>query len=119
MSKGLAFALCVSTAIGCGGSLQAVAAPQPEPDHGKQLYIANGCYECHGTVGQGGDGPTLAPPKLLPENAFSAFVRRPTSGMPPYTMAVLGDADLGAIYGYLQSLPPPPQQLPKLLSGGH
>jgi mono/diheme cytochrome c family protein len=117
MSNGLQFALC--TAVVGFGSLHPAAAQQAaprEPDQGKQLYLANNCYLCHGTVGQGGAGPTLAPPKLGPENAFSAYVRHPTSGMPPYTTAVLSDADLGAIYGYLQSLPPPPQQLPKLLS---
>jgi len=28
---------------------------------GQGLYLKNGCYECHGTVGQGGTGPRIAP----------------------------------------------------------
>jgi mono/diheme cytochrome c family protein len=84
--------------------------------HGRQLFMSNNCYLCHGTVGQGGAGPTIAPPRLPPQSGFSAYVRHPAGRMPPYTQAVLSDADLGAIYDYLQSLPPP-QQVPRLLSG--
>ena len=30
--------------------------------NGKRLFMADGCYMCHGTVGQGGSsGPRLAP----------------------------------------------------------
>jgi mono/diheme cytochrome c family protein len=43
-------------------------------------------------------------------------MRHPKGRMPPYTEAVLSDTDLAAIYDYLQSLPPPSAQLPKLLS---
>jgi mono/diheme cytochrome c family protein len=120
MSKRLQFALCIIAFVGFGARLPALEqqAESQQSDRGKQLYMANNCYLCHGSVGQGGAGPTLAPPKLGPENFFSAYVRHPTNEMPPYTPAVLSDADLGAIYGYLQSLPPPPQELPKLLSAG-
>jgi mono/diheme cytochrome c family protein len=120
MSKGLQFVLCVTT-VAAFGSLDLAVAQQiglQAPDHSRQVYMANNCHLCHGTVGQGGAGPTLAPPKLRPENIFSAYVRHPTGGMPAYTPGVLNDADLRAIYGYLQSLPLPPPQLPKLLSEG-
>lgn len=72
-----------------------------------------GCWQCHGTVGQGGAGPALLP-RLHPFAVIETFVRQGTAaGMPPYTRNVLTDAELGNIYAYLQSLPPPPD--PELL----
>lgn len=86
-------------------------------NHGRQLYLSANCYLCHGTVGQGGAGPTIAPPRLKPQADFFAHVRHPKGRMPPYTPLVLDDGDLAMIYDYLQSLPTPPAQLPRLLSG--
>ena len=84
--------------------------------HGQQLYMANNCYECHGNVGQGGgNGPTIAPPRLRPQAEFMAFVRQPPS-MPPYTTAVLNDEDLAEIWTYLNSIPPPNSTLPEPLA---
>jgi ubiquinol-cytochrome c reductase cytochrome c subunit len=76
---------------------------------GKHAFVANNCYLCHGTVGQGGAGPTIAPPKLMPSlDAFIAWVRKPGAGnMPVYTAKVLSDADLTSIYAYLSSLHAP------------
>lgn len=98
---------------------QASVAAQPDvqaSQHGQTLYMSNNCYQCHGTVGQGGEGPVIAPPRLVPEADFSAYLRHPAGRMPPYTTAALDDADLAAIYRYLQSLPAPSRQLPDLLS---
>lgn len=78
--------------------------------------MANNCYLCHGTVGQGGAGPRVAPLPPKSGSDFAAFVRHPGGRMPAYTTAVLDDADLAAIYAYLQSIPPP-NGLPALLSG--
>jgi mono/diheme cytochrome c family protein len=84
--------------------------------HGFQLFMANNCYQCHGTVGQGGgNGPTIAPPRLRPQANFMAFVRQPP-GMPPFTTAVLDDNDLAAIWTYLNSLPAPSSSLPEPLA---
>ena len=45
-----------------------------DSSNGKRLFMRNGCYQCHGTVGQGGlAGPRLAQTKLtLP--AFTATI---------------------------------------------
>jgi ubiquinol-cytochrome c reductase cytochrome c subunit len=92
------------------------AAGDPGIDHGKAVFMTQNCYLCHGTVGQGGAGPTIAPPKLVPFTQFSAWLRNTGSGdMPVYTAKVLSDADVSAIYGYLRSLPGPPSPLPALL----
>src|ERR1700742_3974734 len=73
------------------------AAQNGNADNGKRLFMRNGCYECHGTVGQGaGNNPTA--PKLAPKpltvQALTAYVRKPAGGMPPYTSKVMSDADL-------------------------
>jgi mono/diheme cytochrome c family protein len=111
------FAAVFAAAAGCAKAQPSQTASAPAASHGQQLFLNDNCYLCHGTVGQGGAGATLAPPRLMPQAGFSAYVRHPEGHMPPYTTTVLSDADLAAIYAYLQSLPPPPHQLPKLLSG--
>ena len=82
-------------------------------ESGKKLYIADGCYQCHGLQGQGGAsapvgsyGPRLAPPRI-PVEALRAYIRRPTGGMPPYTAKVLSDAQVDDIYAFLKAVPAP------------
>ena len=77
-------------------------------DHGKIVFMKKGCWECHGTQGQGAvTGPRLAPDPL-PYDALSAFVRTTNRAMPPYREEILSDSDLADIYAYLQSIPRPP-----------
>ncbi len=85
-----------------------------DAENGKKLYVADGCYQCHGRQGQGGSsapvgsyGPRLAPAKL-PLEALRAYVRHPSGGMPPYTAKVLPDAAIDDIYAFLKSVPAPP-----------
>src|SRR5579864_7652951 len=76
-------------------------------DNGKRIFLKDGCYECHGTVAQGGTGPRLTPPAIaLP--TMTAIVRRGVGGMPPYSAKVLSDAELTDIHAYLESIPAPP-----------
>jgi mono/diheme cytochrome c family protein len=85
-------------------------------ENGKRLFVKVGCYQCHGTQGQGGvAGPRIAPDPL-PFETLSAFVRTTSRQMPPFRKAVLSDADLSDIYAYLQSIPKPPdvKSLPQL-----
>lgn len=92
----------------------AQAAPAGNADTGKKLWVSVGCWQCHGYEGQGGAaGPRLAA-RNLPLAGFSAYVRRPTNQMPPYTEKVLPNADLAHIHAYLQSRPAPPQNIPLL-----
>lgn len=95
---------------------QAAPAPAGNADTGKKLFVSYGCWQCHGYEGQGGAaGPRLAS-RPLPFAGFSAYVRRPTNQMPPYTEKVVSDADLAHIHAYLQSRPAPPavQSIPLL-----
>jgi mono/diheme cytochrome c family protein len=82
-------------------------------ENGKKVYIADGCFQCHGLQGQGGAsapvgsyGPRLAPPKL-PVAALRAYVRQPSGGMPPYTSKVLSDSQIDDIYAFLKTVPAP------------
>ena len=84
------------------------AAFAADADAGREAFERVGCYTCHGYEGQGaGTGPKLAPDPL-PYAALSNFVRQSSGAMPPFTPAVLPDADLQNIYAYLQSIPQPP-----------
>jgi ubiquinol-cytochrome c reductase cytochrome c subunit len=80
-------------------------------EHGKTAYMEHGCWQCHGTVGQGSimtsGGKRLAPDPMSWE-AFSAFVRSSNRSMPPYSEKILSGNDLADIYAYLQSIPKPP-----------
>ena len=74
--------------------------------HGKQLYLATGCYQCHGTRGEGGGGagPRLAPGPI-PYEGLLHQLRHPRARMPVYTDVVMSDNDVADIYAYLQSVP--------------
>jgi ubiquinol-cytochrome c reductase cytochrome c subunit len=96
--------------LAVGGPALAQGAPPPgDAANGKRVYMADGCYQCHGTVGQGSrpTGPHIAP-NPLPYEAFARYVRRPVNAMPPYTSVVLSEQELADIYAYLVSVPPLP-----------
>jgi len=91
--------------------LTAFTAAQTKPgdiENGKRIFMRNGCYQCHGTVGQGGlAGARLAQTKLTLAG-FTAYVRNPAPGnMPPYRAKVMSDQELADVYAYVQSVPPP------------
>jgi len=79
------------------------------PSNGQRLYVRDGCYECHGYLGQGSTstgGTRLGPPEI-PLSAFVSYVREPTGQMPPYTAKAISNEDLAEIYNFLKSVPPP------------
>ena len=98
------FAIAAVAAFVVGAPLSAQAA---SAEHGKAVFMQKGCWQCHGTQGQGAvTGPRLAPDPM-PFEALSTLVRSSNRNMPPYRTAVLSDADLADIYAYLQSVPKP------------
>jgi ubiquinol-cytochrome c reductase cytochrome c subunit len=100
------FAMLVTAWFTCTAHAQG-APPPGDTVKGKRVYMADGCYQCHGTVGQGSraTGPHLAP-NPLPYEVFAGQVRRPVNTMPPYTTIVLPEQELADIYAYLVSIPP-------------
>ena len=76
--------------------------------NGKRLYLADGCFECHGRSGQGGamNYPIPALAQLeLPVDSFIAFLREAPNDMPSFSVDVLSDKDAADIHAFLRSLP--------------
>src|SRR3954471_11823494 len=75
---------------------------------GKTAFMKYGCWQCHGTEGQGSAitslGKVLAPDPL-PYDGFAAFVRSTNRAMPPYSEKILPNEDLADIHAYLASIP--------------
>ena len=75
---------------------------------GKASFIKYGCWQCHGTEGQGSAitsaGKVLAPDPM-PLETFVAFVRSTDRAMPPYSEKVLSNEDLADMHAYLASIP--------------
>ena len=90
--------------------LPVIAAAQDNPgnaENGKSIFLKIGCYECHGTVGQGTlAGARIGPPRLNLQGVLR-YVRRPGGQMPAFTEKVLTDHDLTDIFAYLKSIPEP------------
>ena len=84
--------------------------PAGDPVNGKRVYLADGCFECHGRAGQGGqlNYPTPALAKTaLPVESFVAFLREAPNDMPSFSAEVLSDKDAADIHAFLQTLPGP------------
>ena len=76
--------------------------------NGKLLFEKDGCYQCHGHVGQGGTAGARLAQTRLPLAAFTAYVRNPASGgMPPFRAKVMSDQELADVYAYIKSIPEP------------
>jgi len=75
---------------------------------GKRMYLAVGCFMCHGRAGQGGamNYPAPAIAKLeMPVESFVSFLRDAPNDMPAYSIDVLSDKEAADIHAFLQSLP--------------
>ena len=98
---------------------QAQDAPHGDAANGKRLYLADGCFTCHGRVGQGGAYNTPAPilaHTAMPFDGFKGQVRNPVNDMPAYPAAIMSDKDIADIYAFVESLPGPraPKDFPIL-----
>jgi mono/diheme cytochrome c family protein len=96
-----------SSAIGSGTT---TVAEETSGDavKGKSVYLAVGCFMCHGRSGQGGAMNYPAPPIAkveMPAEAFVAFLREAPNDMPAYSASVLSDKEATDIHAFLQSLP--------------
>jgi mono/diheme cytochrome c family protein len=108
--KRIAITAFAAAALGLGASAVALAqdAPQGDTANGKRIFLADGCFTCHGRSGQGGayNGPApILAHTALPFDGFKGQVRNPADDMPAYSDAVLSDKDIADIYAYVQSLP--------------
>ena len=81
--------------------------PAGDAARGKDLFVKDACYQCHGREAQGGAaGPRIAPHPIALK-ALVAYVRHPAGQMPPLTSKVVSDADLADIFAFLETIPEP------------
>ena len=102
---------CALAAFAAGLVLAQNPVAAASADSGRTAFAQHGCWQCHGFEGQGSvttSGGRVIADSQLPADAFAAYVRHPTGAMPPYSPAILPDADLADIYAYLAARPKPP-----------
>jgi len=97
-------------ALGMSAIARAQDAPQGDAANGKRIFLADGCFTCHGRAGQGGsyNGPApILAHTALPFDGFKGQIRNPSNDMPAFSDAILSDKDIADIYAFVQSLPGP------------
>jgi mono/diheme cytochrome c family protein len=77
-------------------------------ESGKAIFMKNACYQCHGTMGQGGIAGARLMQTRLSQAGFIGFVRNPPpSGMPQFRAKIMPDQELADVYAYIKSIPEP------------
>jgi len=98
----------VALLAGVVGTSWSEEAPKGDAASGQRIYMAAGCFTCHGRVGQGGNfnfaTPSLAH-TVWPVEALRAFLRVGLNDMPAFSKEVLTDQQVADIHAFLQSLP--------------
>ena len=75
-----------------------------DPLRGAELYVANGCQVCHGEVGEGIVGPTIARTGLDIQGVISQY-RQPRGIMQEFSAEDVSVADIADVWAWLQTLP--------------
>ena len=89
------------------GAALARAQNTGDPENGKRLFLADGCWQCHNYNGSGGrQGARLAQTKLTAQG-FLSYIRKPRT-MPAYSAKVLSDKEAADIFAYIKTFPDPP-----------
>src|SRR6516165_1957554 len=98
------FVIGMSAAGQAPAASQGVSPQVGNAEKGRQLFMKYGCYECHGSEGQGSTatGPRLGP-NPLPLAGFTKYIRQPRLQMPPYTVKVLSDENAADIHAFLRA----------------
>jgi ubiquinol-cytochrome c reductase cytochrome c subunit len=106
----------VLAAVAAGLVLGSATGFAASAEKGKQLFLKNGCWQCHGERGQGGVAGLKLAPDPIPFETLQNFVRTTNRNMPPFRESILSNDDLADIYAYLQSIPkgPDPKSIPLL-----
>jgi mono/diheme cytochrome c family protein len=110
MDRLLAAAIILAAAGAAAPAWSQDAPPPGDAASGKKLYLATGCFECHGRAGQGGafNGPAPILAKTqLPYEAFAQQLRNPSNDMPTYATMVMSDQEVADIFAFLLILSGP------------
>lgn len=87
------------------GAAAAQVVPRGDALNGRKIYIAHGCYQCHGYQGQGSNAGSRLAPNPVPYAAFAYQVRQPRVRMPAYSPKITSDQNVADIYAYLLTIP--------------
>ncbi len=71
---------------------------------GAELYVANGCQVCHGEVGEGLVGPTIAQTGLDIQGVIAQY-RQPRGIMQEFPAEDVSVEDIADVWTWLQTLP--------------
>ena len=71
---------------------------------GAELYVANGCQVCHGEVGEGIVGPTIARTGLDIQGVIAQY-RQPRGIMQEFAAEDVSVQDIADVWNWLQTLP--------------
>lgn len=107
---GAALAVAMVLAGAISSMAKAQDAPPGDAAEGKRLYLAVGCFLCHGRAGQGGalNGPApILARTAMPFDGFRGQLRQPSNEMPAYADMVMSDQQIADIFAFVQSLPGP------------
>src|ERR1051326_7495435 len=63
-------------------------------ENGKRLFTRDGCYQCHGYMGQGTIAGARLPPPVLTAQAMPGYIRKPAGAMPAFTEKVVSDKEV-------------------------
>jgi mono/diheme cytochrome c family protein len=106
----VAGAVVAAAVAGFAGAARAQDAPPGDAAEGKRLYLAVGCFTCHGRSGQGGamNGPApILAKTAMPFDGFKGQLRSPVNEMPAYSEKVMTDKQIADIYAFVEQLPGP------------
>ena len=110
MTRFTRIALLAAATFGAVLPAAAQDAPKGDATNGKRIYLADGCFTCHGRAGQGGafngPAPRLAQ-TIMPFDGFKGQIRNPVNDMPAFSDANLSDKDIADIFAFVRSLPGP------------
>ncbi len=85
----------------------AINVPAGDAKRGAGLYLATGCWECHGYTGATGSGAPLVLSGLS-AGGFVTYIRNPrTRAMPLYSAKVIPDAAVADLYAYIKTFKKP------------
>ena len=75
---------------------------------GRELFVKDACYQCHGYEGQGGSssGARVGPDPMPPE-AMAAVIRKDNGMMPPFSAKLVTDQDVVDIVAFLKTVSKP------------
>jgi mono/diheme cytochrome c family protein len=99
------FSLIIAATIALAVPSFAQGVSSGDAARGKEIYMRDGCYTCHGTTGASTSfvGPKLAHAGLT-AGQIMRQLRHPQAQMPAYTEKVLPDSDVADLAAYIQTL---------------